>query len=315
MLEFLKSLAPEGETLLIVKQTPNGAWPAFLPDKKMRPGAWYANTASFILSRMGDKISASAGNATHCLFLVLDDIGTKSKTPELPPTWVMETSPDNYQFGYVFNEQPTTGEFAAAIKAIAAAGYTDPGATNPVRNVRLPGSINLKPGRDNFASRLVSFSPDRDYTLTQICESMGVTPGEVEGTVRPIGLQDDGEDEVLAWVAEQGQLLERTNGAGWAGVVCPNAAEHTDGIIGGRYNPVNRAYKCLHAHCLEWDSNRYLAWVAEQGGPKVAHGLRDELLADIMAGALARLSPSEMFTDDAARAIRDVELKELVLRS
>ena len=311
-LSFLVSLAPAGETLLIVEQKPSGTWPPFLPTKKLKEGrAYYANTASFILSRMGDKISASAGNATHCLFMVLDDIGTKSKTPELPPTWVMETSPDNYQFGYVFNEQPTTGEFAAAIKAIAAAGYTDPGATNPVRNVRLPGSINLKPGRDNFASRLVSFSPERDYTLTQICESMGVTPGEVEGTVRPIGLQDDGEDEVLAWVAEQGQLLERTNGAGWAGVVCPNAAEHTDGVLMGRYNPVNRAYKCLHAHCLEWDSNRYLAWVAEQGGPKVAHGLRDELLADIMAGALARLSPSEMFTDDAARAIRDVELKEL----
>jgi len=311
MLEHLKTLSPEGETLLVVKQTPTGSWPAFLPDKKMRPGAWYVNTASFILSRMGDKISASAINATHCLFMVLDDIGTKSKTPSLAPTWIMETSPGNYQWGYIFTEQPTTGEFAAAIKAIAAAGYTDPGATNPVRNVRLPGSINLKPGRESFASKLVEWHPEREFTLAQICAALDVTPGEAEAMHRPIGLQDDGEDEVLAWVAERGELLEQPNGAGWAGVLCPNHAEHSDGNLVGRYNPVNRAYKCMHGHCQDWDSAKYLDWVAAQGGPKVAYGLREALLADIMAGALSKLTPSTMFTDDAAAAIRDVEDKNL----
>ena len=317
-LEFLSSLASEGETVLCVKQVPKGdsfSWPAYLPGR-VKPGAsWYINTALFIIDRFIDgKPSASASNATHCGFLVLDDVGDPIKAPNiptLPPTWIMETSPDNFQYGYVFREQPTTGEFAAAIKAIAAAGYTDPGACNPVRNVRLPGSINLKPGRDNFASVLKSFNPERDYTLDQICASMGVTPGEVEATVRATNVQDDGADEVLAWVAEQGQLLERTNGAGWAGVMCPNAAEHSDGAAMGRYNPANRAYKCLHAHCLEWDSNRYLTWVAEQGGPDVPHGLREELLAELMNKSLVKIAPTDAYRDVAAEVIAEVERKEL----
>ena len=178
--EYLVSLAPEGETSLVVRQKPqlkdgelqfhaDGAikctWPAFLPDiNRIKPDqAWYGNTASFIIDRFKDgKPSASAANCEYCLVLVLDDVGTKSKEPPLAPTWIMETSEGSFQWGYAFAEdQPTKGEFSAAIKAIADAGYTDPGAINPVRNFRLPGSVNLKPGRDNFPARLVEFHPER----------------------------------------------------------------------------------------------------------------------------------------------------------
>ena len=166
--DHLVQLAPPGETLLFVTQkpiikngeqqyhgdgTPKYTWPAFLPEKFKFKGASYVNTGSFIVDRFTDGVpSASAANCDFVAFLMLDDIGTKSKKPSLDPTWIVETSPNNYQYGYVFSEQPTKGDFTAAIKAIAEAGYTDVGATNAVRNVRLPGSINLKPGRDNFAT-------------------------------------------------------------------------------------------------------------------------------------------------------------------
>jgi len=79
--------------------------------------------------------------------LVLDDVGDPIKAPNLPPiepTWKIETSKGSFQWGYAFSEQPTKGEYAAAIRAMADAGYTDPGACNPVRNFRLPGSVNLR---------------------------------------------------------------------------------------------------------------------------------------------------------------------------
>ena len=189
-LEYIASLAPEGETFLIVRQKPQAGtyadglpkctWPSFLPSARRREGeAWYGNTASFILDRMGERPSASAANCEYVLVLVLDDIGTKSKTPPLPPTWVMETSPGNFQWGYAFTEvQPTKADFSAAITSIADAGYTDAGAINPVRNFRLPGSVNLKPGREGFVSRLVEFHPERQFTLPQICDALGVVPGE-----------------------------------------------------------------------------------------------------------------------------------------
>ena len=313
-IEFIISLAPEGETVLLVQQKTK-AWIPQLPATRRREGlAWYANTGSFILDRMTAGLSAVAANCTHVLVMVLDDIGTKSKVPPLPPTWVMETSPGNFQWGYAFSEQPGTGDFAAAIKAIAEAGYTDGGAINPVRNFRVPGSVNLKPGRGNFASVLAEFHPEREFTLAEVCTALGVTPAEADTAVaRSIALDDDGTDEVLAWLAEAGHLTARGNAAGWWGVVCPNAAEHSDGSVEGRYMPLTRSFTCLHEHCAEWTSPRFLAWVAEQGGPAHLTGLRDELLAAVMATTLAKLTPSDLFSRDSASAaaVALVERREL----
>jgi hypothetical protein len=328
-LDYMVSLAPEGETFLIVRQKPQlkdgevqlhadggikATWPAFLPSKKMPEGqAWYGNTASFIVDRFEDgRVSASAANCEYCLALVLDDVGSKSKTPPLAPTWIMETSPGNYQWGYAFTEeQPTKAEFSAAIRAIADAGYTDPGACNPVRNFRLPGSVNLKPGKDGFAAKLVEFTPARQYTLGTICDALGVVPAEASDALRPIRISDDGADDVLTWLSSQGLVLRRTNAEGWAGVICPNSASHTDGNPEGRYNPAMRAYCCYHSHCTELDSGAFLDWVGTNGGPTHAPGLRDELLAGMMHDALQKLEPTKAFPDEAARVIAEVERKEL----
>ena len=326
--EWLAKLAPEGETALIVRQTPrrvdgelqfhaDGAikatWPAYLPTHRVKDGeAWYGNTASFIIDRFeAGRVSASAANCEYVLVLVLDDVGTKSKMPPLPPTWVMETSPDNYQWGYAFSEQPTKGEYAAAIKAIAEAGYTDPGACNPVRNFRLPGSVNLKPGRDNFPSRLVSWDRSREYTLADICAALEVTPAPAESLgPRPIRLADDGADDVAAWLSAQGLALSRPNPEGWMGVICPNAAAHTDGNPEGRYLPSGRAYCCLHSHCIDHGSSWFLEWVAAQGGPRHTPGLRDELLQQAMAATIGRLAPPPELAAEAAAVIAEVERAE-----
>ena len=329
MLDFIASLAPEGETALIVKQKPklkdglldfhaDGAikatWPSFLPSQRTKPGeSWYGNTASFIIERFKDgRVSASAANCEYVLVMVLDDIGTKSKTPPIEPTWKIETSEGNYQWGYAFNVQPTKGEFSAAIKAIADAGYTDPGAINAVRNFRLPGSVNLKPGKDNFEARLTEFHPERDFSLDEICAALNVTPAEADSlTLRPIRISDDGADDVLAWLSAQGLLLSKPNPEGWAGIICPNSAEHSDGNPEGRYMPANRAYCCLHGHCVDLDSRTFLEWVAENDGPKHTPGLREELFTAAMEGALARLTPTEMFTDVGAEIVAETERKEL----
>ena len=328
-LEFITGLAPVGETMLLVRQKPqlrggerqyhaDGAikatWPSYLPSHGVRPDeAWYGNTASFIIDRFEDgRVSASSANCEYCAVMVLDDIGTKSKTPPLPPTWIMETSPGNYQYGYAFSEQPPKGAFAAAVKAIAAAGYTDPGACNPVRNFRLPGSVNMKPNRAEWGSILTEFHPEREFTLADICAALSVTPGPAESSgPRPIRMSDDGADDVLIWLSGQGLLLSRPNAEGWAGVVCPNSAAHTDGNPEGRYMPLNRAFCCMHGHCIDLDSNTFMQWVADQGGPRHAPGLRDELMAAHLELALAKIKPSPAYPDAAAEIIAEVERQEL----
>jgi hypothetical protein len=331
-IDYLVSIAPVGETILLVKQKPlldkgalqyhnDGAikctWPAYLPEQaKIKKGdAWYANTACFIVDRFADgKVSASASNCERVAFMVLDDVGTKSKVPPLAPTWIIETSPANYQYGYTFalDDQPLKGDFSAAIKAIADAGFTDGGAINPVRNFRVAGSVNLKPNRDNFASKLIELHPEREFSLPQICEALAVTPAPADtASITSIRLKDDGGDDVLSWMSANGMIITPSNGEGWIGVVCPNSASHSDGNPEARYKPLDRSFCCYHEHCQDLDSKTFLSWVADNGGPKHTHGLREELLADVMNTALSKIEPSDMFTHDADDLIAEVERKEL----
>ena len=301
--EFIKhiaSLAGEGETALVLRQKPylvdgapqfyaNGGikatWPAYLPTHKVNP-AWsvFMNTASFIVDRFKDgHPSASAANCEFVLVMMLDDIGTpKAKTPPIEPSWILETSEGCFQWGYIFSEQPRKGEYCAAWAAIAAAGYTDPGAGNAVRNFRIPGSANLKPERKGFVSRLVEWRPEREFTLDQLCAAFGVTPGEAQSTYNPIRLADDGSDDVLAFLNDHGLVASAPNHDGWLSVICPNAEKHSDGSPVGRYLPANRSFCCFHSSCVEINSGEFLNWVAEQGGPKHDAGLRDDLLANVM---------------------------------
>jgi hypothetical protein len=329
-IDYICGLAGEGETALFVRQKPqlkdgaiqfhaDGAivatWPAYYPDKhKIKAGqAWYGNTGIFKIDRFKNEYpSASKSNIEYVLCLMLDDIGTKSKTPPLKPTWIIESSANNFQWVYVFNEQPTKAAYVAAYGAIADAGYTDPGASNPVRNFRLPGSVNLKPSANGFVSRLVEFNPECEYTLDDICSALGVVPHMEQGDgARSITLADDGNDDVMRWLSEKGMVLTKPNSLGWTGVICPNSAQHSDGNPEGRYLPANRAYCCYHGHCQGLNSQTFLDWVAENGGPKHVPGLREELLTQAMDQALAKLTPTDMFKDNAAAVIADAERKEL----
>lgn len=316
--EFIAQLAPEGETMLFVRQKmkQNGTYSYFpkLPERYKPEGAWYGNTGSFIIDRFEDgKPAAKQEMIERVAVLMLDDVGTKSKVPTIEPTWKMETSPGNQQWGYVFrlDDQPSKHVFVPTVTAIAEAGYTDPGATNAVRNFRLPGSVNLKPGRNNFESRLVEFHPEREFSLQEICDALGVAVCEAQAAHQSLPIEDDGGDDVMRWLSDNDMVLDRANSSGWAGVVCPNAAEHSNDSPEGRYYPLTRAYKCLHAHCADWDSARFLKWVAEQGGPAQEYGLRDELLAAKMADVLDTIQPTDAYPDDAAKIIAEIERKEL----
>jgi len=330
-IDYVTGLATEmGETALLLRQKPKhdadgnmvyhadgvpaATFPSFLPERaKVKEGeAWYINTGAFIVDRFDNgKPAAKSSNVDYVLFMMLDDIGTKSKEPPLKPTWVLETSAGSFQWGYAFTDQPTKGDFTAAVKAIAEAGYTDPGATNAVRNCRIPGSVNLKQGRGNFAAQLVSFNPEREYTLPDICKALGVTPEQGDtADYKAIRIRDTGLDNVLTWLDEHGLVISQTNADGWCAIVCPNSAEHSDGMVEARYKPLDRSFCCYHGHCQQFDSRAFLDWVAQQGGPRVAVGLRDELLAERMATIYEKIAPNEAFPDEAAARVREVEKKE-----
>jgi hypothetical protein len=329
-LEFYASLAVDGETPLIVRQkplrplayhadgNPKCTYIAMLPGARIDP-SWsvYGNTGSFIIDRFPEgRPVAQARCVDYPLALMMDDLGTKAPMPTLPPTWLIESSPGSYQAGYAFgiDDVPTKAQFIALVRALADKGLTDPGASGVVRNFRLPGSINLKQGRNNFAARLVELHPERQFTYLELCEAYDVTPTAGDTDERgwsPIAvLADDGNDDVWRWLADNGLVLSRPNSEGWAGVVCPNNEQHTDGNVEGRYSPSRRAYCCLHGHCVDLDSRTFLAWVAEQGGPEREPGLRDELLALTMSAALSKLPTDNEQAEAAQAALAEVRRRE-----
>ena len=327
-LKYICSLAPEGETALIVKQIDTGkyyldgkrkyTWPSYLPSHRRKEDeAWFINTGSFIIDRFKNgKPSASQANCDHVLFMMLDDIGETKvyddgevtiKTPPLEPTWIMETSEGSFQWGYVYSEQPTVGEHCATINALIRAEFTDRGAGNAVRNCRLPGSVNKKPGRNDFKARIVKFTR-KEYTVKEICDAFGVVPDEAS-TAKYVSFQlkDTGNDSVLAWLNEQKLVLSRANKDGWLSVVCPNSHEHTDGNVEARYKPLDRSFCCYHGHCEDKiKSADFLKWVCDNGGPQVKHGLRDDLINERMQMLASKLPVNNVFKDSAEKRIEDV---------
>ena len=329
--KYLSGLAEEGETLLLVRQKPllkggdlqrygDGAlkatWVPLLPSsisKVKADWAIYGNTAAFVSDRLKAKLSASNTNCERVLVMVLDDIGTKSKAPPIEPTWKMETSEGSFQWGYVFSEQPPKGVYAAAIRAIAGAGYTDPGAVNAVRNFRLPGSVNLKPGKGGFKSLLVEFQPDREFTLDEITGAMGVTYDKNSTpVVWPINTQDTRGDEVLTWLDKNRLVLSPVNTEGWCSVICPNHEQHSDPAdASARYHPGDRAFVCYHGHCADFSSQDFLDWVSDNGGPSCTHGMRAEQIPNSMSLVLDKLPPGSNAQDHAEKVMARIEAKEI----
>ena len=59
------------------------------------------------------------------------------------------------------------------------------------------------------------------------------------------------------------------------------------------------------------DSHIFLEWVEGQGGPSAAPGLREELLASVMAKTYAVIAPTDAFPDDVKRRQVEIEQREL----
>lgn len=93
----------------------------------------YFSLASFVPDETGRyRRKKTSFKALHAM--MLDDLGSKVSMERvtLPPSWLLETSPGNYQAGYILSEPLTDGLLADKLmNAIVAANLCDPGANGP----------------------------------------------------------------------------------------------------------------------------------------------------------------------------------------
>ena len=189
--EFIAAVftdVPEGASVAVCSKPGNpasGGWVAHRADRVPRivdpDHNNYLGCSSFY---PGDDGSFKARKAQFaaCHFLMLDDLGSKVPLDRLGNfelSWLIETSPGNYQGGIILEAPITDGDVAVRLlNAVIDAGLCDAGATGPLsRWARLPVAINGKPKYADkagvpFRCRLIEWRPDKRYSLQEIVDRL-----------------------------------------------------------------------------------------------------------------------------------------------
>ena len=237
--------------------------------------------------------------------LVCDDVGTKAQVPPIEPTYILETSEGNFQYGFAI-EPCEPALFEACMQLVAEAGYTDPGTLDAGRVMRTPDSINDKPGKNRFAAKLHAFDKEKRWSIRDLTASMGLgipevgvgatTPSMVAAAM-PEGVFVD--DPVFDWLQANGYIL-RDAGDGFWFIQCPWAHMHKgDPREDAKYSPLGhskypmvRGFTCFHSHMgVDFDGDDFLKWIRAQGGPDCKRYDRTTVNRALDAFRLAQPAP------------------------
>ena len=158
--DFLRTIFPEKDHF-----TCDNNW-RYCPLKKLDPD----EPMYFAICAVNDT-SRKNENFKSLNVLVCDDVGTKAQIPSLSPSYIIESSPNNFQYGYILSEpEPSIDKAKTLINHLVKSGYSDPGAHGVVRLVRLPGGVNGKQDKDHkdFRVRLILWEPTTTYSYSEL---------------------------------------------------------------------------------------------------------------------------------------------------
>ncbi|MDD2743779.1 MAG: hypothetical protein PHV02_16050 [Rhodocyclaceae bacterium] len=209
-------------------------------------------------------------SALHCI--ALDDIGSKIPVDRvtLPPSWRIETSPGNYQQGYILDTPVNDVDLVDRLaKAVTTGGFSDKGATGwSTRVMRLPVAIHGKLNPP-WHCRLVTWEPSLHYSVSQIIDGLDLAL-EAEKTAKKSSKKQatlaesidnadqlftprPDENPVLVELKKRG-LYKTPLGSKKHDVTCPWKHEHTDGLdTGACYHEPDADFpigwfRCQHSH-------------------------------------------------------------------
>lgn len=250
--------------------------------------------------------------------LVLDDIGTKIPWDSIPealePSYIIESSPGNFQLGYVLQEPIRDyAEAQALINLFVGAGYTDGGGAMPVKKVRLPCGVNGKPGEKGaFHVRLKKAEPiywtpqalidaagiDADWEEhRKIIETQSYKTRRYGASAWIPGLfhvdpQTGVYDPVLEFMYSQGRVIQDGQER-FMDVICPFHEDHSEQDLRSKlcgYSPLGhgmyphkRVFSCFHDSCRAHTTRDFLQRVHLLGGPLMpSHEHRPENVVNMV---------------------------------
>lgn len=195
--------------------------------------------------------------------IMLDDVGTKVSFDALTlqPSWLLETSPKNYQAGYILKNPIKDPKVADTLmNAVINAGLCDKGANGPrTRYARLPFGINGK-SKPRFSCNLEMWQPENRFDIDDIINGFSL---QMSNTTQSLQYSNNLSDIFVPCAEEnpvisafKKHFLYKTNlGNGKHDITCPWVSEHTGSIDSGTayFEPdgiyPTGGFKCLHGHC------------------------------------------------------------------
>ena len=210
--------------------------------------------------------------------IVLDDVGTKVALDEitLEPSYKIETSQNNFQYGYILKDSITDRKIADQLmKAIIDKGLSDSGAGGPTaRLARLPVAINGKHD-PSFECRLTHWNKELKYIIEDLVSGFSLDLTKA-GKKRKQSKNFNGDEVLYIPKADENPVISALHqkglykeclGDGKHDITCPWVKEHTDEIdSGGAYfepsdlSPIG-GFKCHHGHCSDRNIRNLLEYL------------------------------------------------------
>lgn len=231
---------------------------------------WYCQPSLYTQDDMG-KYRAKKELVVSIHAVMLDDIGTKvsfEKINNFPPSWLIETSPGNYQAGYIFSKPITEISLVEQLKEkLVESGLCDMGSTGAAaRWMRMPVAINGRPkyGNPSPNCRLTIWEPHRRYTINELY----VRLNSAKSLPSDLGQNEAQENEdrsnnlsksatkhnIVVEALHLKGLYKQPLGDAKHDISCPWVEQHTDQADNGTayFEPSAQyplgGFKCHHSH-------------------------------------------------------------------
>lgn len=240
--------------------------------------------------------------------LVMDDVGDPSvesvKVParelvaqleakagkRVPPSFAIETSPGNMQWGWLFTK-PFEGNALCILvehywdlfaRSLTADGK-NPGSGDLTRLVRTPNNSNAKSkymvGGKPFKCRTQKWEPDLRYDPKQFAvDVLGIPEADYDaaaageyvvgakGKSGVLADYDDLSEDASGWgqALQKHGLVHGSHKSGAWDITCPYVETHTNKVDTGCAYLGEGRFKCFHGHCEERAAEEYLERLKEQ---------------------------------------------------
>jgi hypothetical protein len=246
------------------------------PHRLPKGGGWLFGVST-VRNNGKNQLKRTRDHVLRAFVLPCDDVGTKALPPPVEPSYKLETSEGNFQYGYFIEPFDVADPEGAAyydgcLVGLAKAGFNDAGCRSATRVIKLPGATH----RTGFEARITEWHPERRWMLEDLMDEMDVRPADTvaytgtrkKGKYEAIG---DVQDVILEWLVKQG--LARHTREHWVHVQCPWHDEHSEGTDDeAGYSPLDfitkgRGFHCFHSH--NYTVQDFLIWVMDQGGPSI----------------------------------------------